>query len=213
MRKSAAIIVGGVVLTLMLVLLRNQIPTLIGSKDVAEEGQSADIDFPVVLRVKGGMLEVASIKGRKAFPKATDHTLLGQSIPYCREKASWEVPYKITYRLKLGTQWPLRYRNGTLYARVPELEPSLPVAIDTEKLTRGAEESCWFLPNLGTRERALKSITPQLNAIARSGSAKKHAREAARQTVIEFLRTWAFNQRDYPKLSPGAKIVVMFPGE
>jgi hypothetical protein len=188
-------------------------PTFIGSADVAEEGESSDTDFPVVLRIKGGMLEVAYFRGRRSFPKSTDPKILDQSISICREKASWIVPYKITYRVKMEKRWALRYKDGTLFARVPELEPSLPVAIDTQKLKKGAEESCWFVPDMGTRDRALRSITPALNKLAKSKASKDFAREAARKTMNEFLRTWVFNQTDYPGISPDAKIVVTFPGE
>ncbi len=134
-------------------------------------------------------------------------------MPYCREKASWAAPYKITYRLKLGERWPLRYHNGTLIARVPDLDPSLPVAFDSAKLRKGAEESCWFIPNQGTGDRALKSISPELEKLAKSQKTKSFARESARKTVTEFLRTWAFNQNAYGDLPPDTKIKVIFPGE
>jgi hypothetical protein len=187
---------------------------ILGStRDVPEESVSANLDFPVVVPVKGGMLEVASVTGTRSIPRATDPEILGQALSFCREKASWSVPYKITYRLKLGEKWPLRYRNGTLYARVPELEPSLPVAFDTRRTREGASESCWFIPDLGTRKRAFKAISPELAKLAQSPETKKFAREAARKTVIEFLRTWALNQKQYPEVDPDAEIRVFFPGE
>ena len=212
-RWISVIAVGSIIVLVLGLMLGRYMPDIVTSEDVPEEGQSADVDFPVVLKIKGGMLEVAYVSGTRAFPKSADPTILGKSISYCREKAMWTVPYKITYRLKLGERWPLRYHNGTLFARVPELDPSLPVAIDTEKLAKGPEESCWFVPDMGTRDRALKSISPQLNTIAKSQNTKNFAREKSRQTVVEFLRTWAFNQKEYIGLRPDAKIVVIFAGE
>lgn len=203
-----------VVLLLLLVvaLLGSDYGNLVGSED-AGEASSAEVDFPVVVAVKGGMLEVAQVKGRRSFPKSTDPVVLGKSIPFCREKASWTVPYAITYRLKLEERWTLRYRNGTLFAQVPELEPALPVAIDTTRLEDGAEESCWFVPDLGTRDRALRSIGPDLARVAKEDRTKRFARERARQTVREFLRTWTLNQGDYDRVAPDADIRVIFPGE
>lgn len=189
------------------------LPDLIGSQDVPDEGHSSNLDFPVVIRVDGGMLEVASVTGQRVFPKATDPAILGKAIPYCREKASWAAPYKITYRLRLGERWPLRYYDGTLIARVPELEPALPVAFDSSQLRKGAEESCWFIPDQGTRDRALRSISPALEAMANDPNTKNFARESARKSVTEFLRAWAFNQTVYGNLPPDTKIKVMFPGE
>lgn len=184
-----------------------------GARDVVAEGRSGDLDFPVAVGVKGGMLEVVQVTGTRSIPRSTDPVILGQAVTYCRERASWTVPYKITYRLNLGERWELRYRDGTLYARAPELEPALPVAFNTGQTQKGAEESCWFVPDLGTRERAFKAISPELARIANSKATKDFAREKARQTVIDFLRTWAFNQTEYPDVNPDTKIRVIFPGE
>lgn len=208
-RKFSLLIVGCILLLLLILTGQH----LLRQDDIQQEEIPADVDIPVVVRVKGGMLEVVQVMGRRAFPKSTDPKILGQSFSYCREKASWTVPYKITYRLKLGELWPLRYQNGTLFARVPELSPSLPVAIDTRGLVKGPEESCWFVPDMGTRTRALKSISPKLAELAKSKNTKKFAREQARATVTEFLRTWAMSQRDYRNIAPDSKIVVLFPGE
>ena len=186
---------------------------VVASEDVVAEGISADVDFPVVLGVKGGMLEVAQITGRRSFPKSTDPVILGQAVTFCRERASWTAPYRITYRLRLGNRWTLRYRNGTLFAKVPELEPALPVAFDTIGLQKGAKESCWFAPDMGTRERALRSISPELAKIAKGKKTKDFAREVARRTVVEFLRTWTMKQTDYAAVASDAPIRVIFPGE
>lgn len=186
-------------------------PTMIGSKET--ESSSADNDFPVVIRIKGGMLEVASVTGTRNFSKAKDPVLFGTNFPVCRERASWSVPYKITYRVKLEKKWSLRFDDGKLLARVPELAPSLPVAIDTGKLKKGAQESCWFVPDLGTRDRALNSISDTLKKLALNQKTKNFARQEARKTITEFLRTWAFNQTDYPDVPADVPIKVIFPGE
>lgn len=212
-RLALVLVVGVSAFFALPIVLAKLVPDLFGSKDAPNEGRSADTNFPVVVRLKGGMLEVASVTGTRAFPRATDPVILGKSIRYCREKATWIAPYKITYRLKLGERWPLRYYDGTLIARVPELEPSLPVAFQSDQLQSGPAESCWFMPDQGTRDRALRSITPELEKIATSQGAKNFARESARKTVAEFMRIWAFNQSTYPALSPDTKIKVIFPGE
>ncbi|TCJ41278.1 hypothetical protein [Parafrankia sp. BMG5.11] len=188
-------------------------PSLFGVVEVKEEGRSADTDFPVVVRTKGGMLEVASVTGTRNFPKAFDPEILGQKFSYCREKASWTAPYKITYRVRLASKWPLRYHDGALIAHVPQLEPSLPVPIDFERLRKGAEESCWFVPDQGTRDAALRAIGPELRDLASSQKTKNFARESARRTIKEYLRTWVINQSDYPDIQPDAEIKVFFSGE
>ena len=202
-----------VVVALAFPNLKDFIPSLFGRKDVPEEGIPADLEGPIVARIKGGMLEVATYSGVRNFPKATDPKVLGRAFPYCRERASWSAPFKITYRMRLQSKWNLRYSHGKIIAQVPEMEPSLPVAFDSERLSKGAQESCWFIPDQGTREQALRSITPKLKSLALNSATKNAARESARKTVREFLRTWALNQRDYPNLPADAPISVLFPGE
>ena len=193
--------------------LSAKLPGFFGANDVAEESIAADTDFPVVLRIKGGVLEVASVSGKRNFPQAKDPQILGQAFTYCRERASWTAPYKITYRVDVGEVWKLRAVDGRLIARVPELKPSLPVAIDTSRTKPGAKESCWFVPDLGTREKAFAQISPLLADLANSKKTKDFARPAARKTIKEFLRNWAFAQKSYPNLPPDAPITVIFPGE
>lgn len=207
----AAIIV--LALALIFFVVRDQMPDFLSAREVPEESVSADTDFPVVLRIKGGMLEVASVTGTRNFPKAKDPQILGQAFPYCRERSSWTAPYKITYRVHVGKVWKLRSVDGRLIARVPELEPALPVAIDTSKTKAGAQESCWFVPDMGTREKAFEQISPILADLANSQKTKNFARAAARKTITEFLRNWAFDQTSYPNLPPDAPITVIFPGE
>ena len=83
----SVIAIGSILFLVVAIKLGRHMPGIIASEDVPEEGRSADVDFPVVLKIKGGMLEVAYVSGTRAFPKSSDPTILGQSIYYCREKA------------------------------------------------------------------------------------------------------------------------------
>ena len=192
-------------------VLKHWLPPMFSPAPVPEEEQSADVDMPVTVRVRGGMLEVASVKGRRHFGGASDATIFGQALPFCRERAGWNVSYKITYRVKLGERWTLRFHKGRLIARVPELEPALPVAIDTKTLTASGTENCWFMMDLGTRERVLRGISAELEKVANQAATREFARPAARETINEFLRTWAFNQKEYPNIAPDAPVQLMFP--
>lgn len=209
--KNIAIAVLAVIVGFL--ALKAMLPSLFDAKPIVEEDRSADVDMPVVIRVKGGMLEVATLKNRRSFSGASDPTILGMAIPYCREKSVWHANYSITYRVRLGERWAIQYAKGRLIARAPELEPALPVAIDTRSLVNTANEKCWFAMSGGTKDRVLKRISSDLEKTAKGMPAKNYARTEARQTIVEFIRTWAFNQKDYPSLAPDAPISVIFPGE
>ena len=188
-------------------------PKAFSSRIIGEDEKSADVDFPIVLRVKGGMLEVASVTGKRYFGGATDPVIFGIPIPYCREKSGWHASYKITYRLRLGERWQIRYRQGELLAKVPELEPSLPVAFDSSSLGASGSEKCWFMLPMQTKDRVLRRISADLRKSAQSQRTKRFAREDARTTVIEYLRTWEVNHGKAAGIASDAKIRVFFPGE
>ena len=67
--------------------------------------------------------------------------------------------------------------------------------------------------DLGTRDRVLRRISGDLKVLAERPETKRFAREAARKTMGEFLRTWAFNQKDYPSVPIDAELRILFPGE
>jgi hypothetical protein len=200
-------------LAVLLFIFRDHLPSLFSSKPASESEQSADVDMPIVVRVKGGMLEVASIKGKRHFSGASDPTIFGNALPFCREQAGWNAAYKIIYRVRLGEKWEIRYKDKKLFARVPELQPSLPVAIDTNTLSFTGQNKCWFMMDLGTRERVLRRISRDLEKLAHQSASKDFARQAARETVTEFLRTWAFNQKEYPNVDPDTPIKLVFSGD
>lgn len=204
---------GFIVLTIVLigVAFKFYFTPLIGTTE--GESNAADLDIPVVARIKGGMLEVASVSGTKHFSEQVSPTVLGKAIPFCKETSGINAAYKITYRLKLMDKWPMRYSDGQLIARVPDLVPSLPVAIDTASLAKTGTDGCWFMLDLGTQNKVLKRISRNLRNRAIDPRTKLFAREEARKTVAEFLRTWTFNQKDYPDLAPDAPIKILFPGE
>ena len=189
------------------------LPPIIGNSPASDEDESASPDIPIVIRVEGGTIEVASVTGKRHFSGANDPTIMGQRLPFCRETAAWNAEYKITYRIKLGEKWPIKYQGGRLKALVPELEPSLPIAIDTRTLAETGLSKCWLMWNLNTRTRVLKGISADLEKLANQPGTKKFAREAAIETLREFIRTWAFNQKQYLTVSPDAPIDISFQGD
>jgi hypothetical protein len=191
----------------------NYFPRFFTSNPITSEERSADSAFPVVIRIKGGMLEVASVTNKRYFSGSTDPEFFGYPLSMCRETAGWYASYKITYRVRLGEKWQVRYDNNRIIARVPELEPSLPVAIDTNSLAKGGTDKCWIMSDLGTKDRVLRRISADLRKQAEDPKTKFFARESAKKTIREFLRTWAFNQRDYPNVAADSDIRVIFPGE
>lgn len=171
-----------------------------------EELSTGNTDFPVVIRTKGGMLEVATVKYRKSIQLTKIPTIGGARVPFCHETAHADVNAAITYRIPLAEEWTAKVSKGALYVSVPAPQPSLPVAIDTRTL-RQSLDKCWLMFGLDTQQDLVRSTSAVLEKDARSASARQLAMErGGRRTVEEFVRNWMFKQTDYAQLAPDAPI-------
>lgn len=52
--------------------IKGLFPKIFDSDDVPAQGKSSDVDFPVVVRVKGGLLEVATVRSTGNFPQTPE---------------------------------------------------------------------------------------------------------------------------------------------
>lgn len=179
---------------------------------VVEQGPAASNDIPVVIRTNGGLLEVATIRHRRAFDLTNAFTVLGYKIPFCKETATYTVDAAITYRVRLAKRWIGDYTDGTLHLSVPPPEPSLPVAFDTSRL-RATLDACRLAPSLNTKDDLLRSISGKLANDAKGPGYMKIARGVeARATIEEFASKWLLGQKRYD-LPNGTPIEVIFNDE
>jgi hypothetical protein len=171
---------------------------------------SNDSKDVVVMRTRGGLLEVSTITAEERFDSATDNTILG--IPVGKTIAQVRVPSVYRYHIPLGKDWSIRVVGNTLLVVAPAVRPSLPVAVDTGKLQ--AFSSGLWAPFTGTAAIASlqKSITAALAQKAASAQFLLLQREAARTTVAEFVQKWVVDQPRW-KNAPPASVLVFFEDE
>jgi hypothetical protein len=178
----------------------------------SEQGPVASNDIPVVIRTNGGLLEVATIRHRRAFDLTNAFTILGYRVPFCKETATYTVDAAITYRIRLAKRWVGDYTDGTLHLSVPPPEPSLPVAFDTSRL-RATLDACRLAPSLDTKDELLRSISGKLAKDAKGAGYVRLARgDEARATIEEFARKWLLGQKRY-NLPASTPIEVAFNDE
>lgn len=146
----------------------------------------------VVMRTPGGLLEVSTITVEERFDSSTTHTILG--VPVGKTVAQVRVPAVYRYHIPLAKDWLFRSAGNTLVAIAPPVRPSLPVAINTAKLESFA--SGLWSPLTGTDAVASlqASITATLATKATTPDMIRLQREAARQTVTEFVQKWVVQQ-------------------
>lgn len=167
-------------------------------------------DMPEVIRIPGGMLEVATIKKGRSFPLERPIVLGPIQVPYCPEIARIDVTASFTYRMALAKTFPATIENGKLKVQVPKLVPALPVAFDTAT-KRTDLDKCWFVPGRNTMEILDRDISRRLASEAYSPTFIAYAENnGARETVREFVRTWLMKQQDYTALPPDIPIEVAF---
>lgn len=164
----------------------------------------------VVMRTPGGLLEVSIITAEERFDSTTGHTVLG--VPVGNTVAQIKVPTVYRYHIPLAKDWDFRISGRTLIVVAPPVRPSLPVAIDTGKLA--SFSSGLWSPITGTAAVGAlqKSITLKLAEKAASPQLLLLQREAARQTVSEFVQKWVVDQPRWKGVKPPT-VFVFFEDE
>lgn len=146
----------------------------------------------VVMRTPGGLLEVSTITAEERFDSSTTHTVLG--VPVGKTIAQVRVPAVYRYHIPLAKEWTVRSTGNTVVAIAPPVRPSLPVAIDTAKLESFSYGIWSPLTGPDAVASLQKSITATLATKATTPDMIKLQREAARETVTEFVQKWVVEQ-------------------
>lgn len=173
--------------------------------------QYATVDQLEVMRTKGGLLQVSSIRSPESFSATKPHNLLGFDLGPTTTQI--RVPAVFTYQIELAPEWQVRIRpNRTVVVIAPPAKPQLPVAIDTARL-EGLAGGRWSLLTGNAELAALqKTITQSLAIKASSPSYINFQREAARATTAEFIHKWLMTQDRWKDIR-GAAISVYFADE
>jgi hypothetical protein len=163
-----------------------------------------------VIRTKGGLLQVSTIRSPETFQASTDHTFLG--IDLGQTTTQIRVPAVFNYHIELAREWPVTVKGDTVIVIAPPVRPTLPVAIDTAKLERFAAGTWSLFTGTAELDRLQRSITQTLAVKAATPSYVQFQREAARQTVAEFARQWLLSQERFQGL-PKHAVRVFFADE
>ena len=165
---------------------------------------------PVVMRTRGGLLEVATVRALERFTREDSRDFWG--IDLGTTVSEIQVPVTYRFHIEMAREWPIEVRGRTAIVRAPALKPSLPVAFDTtlmEKYTRAG----WARFNKEENLEALqRSMTPTLAARASGDAYRGLAEDAGRKTIAEFVTIWLLKETDW-KRDPAHTVVVLFPGE
>ena len=171
---------------------------------------TTDSGIPLVMRTPGGLLEVSTVKSEERFDSATNHTVLG--VPLGKTVAQIRVPAVYRYHIPLAKDWRIRETGAALVVISPAVIPSLPVAIDTAKLESFSAGVWSLITGDGAVASLQKSITMALRTKAASPALIGLQREAARQTVSEFVQKWVLQNSRWTGLN-APTVFVFFDDE
>jgi len=153
---------------------------------------TASTSNAVVMRTPGGLLEVSTISTEERFDSSTTHTVL--DVPVGRTVAQVRVPAVYRYHIQLAQDWTFRSVSDALIVIAPPVRPSLPVAIDTTRLESFAFGIWSPLTGPDAIASLQRSITATLATKALAPDMIRLQREAARQTITEFVQKWVVQQ-------------------
>jgi hypothetical protein len=172
---------------------------------------AATLDQVEVIRTEGGLLQVSTIRAPESFKAVKPHDILGLDLGATTTHI--RVPATFHYHIELAREWKVRVRpDGTVIVIAPPVQPTLPVAIDTARLERHAEGRWSLFTGARELEALERTITQALAGKAGSTSYLAFQREAARQTVAEFVQRWMLTQERW-KAARGGTVRVFFADE
>jgi len=167
-------------------------------------------EVPVVIRTEGGLLEVAIVIAQERFTRSDTREFWG--IPLGTTVSHIQAPVHYRYHIQLAKEWRVLINGKTCIVHAPPIKPSLPVAFDTSTMQMYTQ-SGWARLNKHENLMALaRSMTPELEKRANSGSYLQLVTEPARQTVREFVTQWLIKEQKWTR-DAGYAVEVVFPGE
>ena len=122
------------------------------------------------------------------------------------------VPVTYRYHLRMRDPWRLDVVNGVCIVHAPDIRPSQPPSIHTDKMEKSSNEG-WARFNADEQMAVLeRAITPTIRKYALENNRILSIRENCRKTIEEFVEGWLLKEGQWGE--SGFNIVkVYFPDE
>jgi hypothetical protein len=149
--------------------------------------------IPKISSTGMGNLELATAESVETFTQS-DIKTVAWGIYLGTTTTEIKVPVTYRYHLRLSDTWKLDVSNQMCIVVAPNIRPSLPPAIHTDKMERRSDRG-WARFNTSEQMEELeKSITPELTRMAGDPRHRALAREQCRKTVAEFVKNWLLKE-------------------
>ncbi len=158
-----------------------------------------------------GILETATSSVPETFTQ-TDSAWLFNIIPLGTTVSEIRVPAIYRYHIQLFDPWKLVVSGQVCLVLAPQFQPSLPPAILTAQMEKSTSAGWLRLDAEEDLANLERGITDELNKRASDKLHRDFVREACRQSVATFVKSWLMKE-DYWRQDRFHQIVVVFPDE
>ena len=166
----------------------------------------------MIAPTKGNVLEVATVQSTESFVSTDTKRVLWDPINLGTTSSEIRCPVPFRYHILLSDPWRLATRDHTCLVLAPLIRPSRPPAIHTDQLEKHSNEDWLRFNGQENLQELERSITPELDKRANDPRHRALAREACRQAVADFVRSWLLKE-DQWREDRFSAVVVIFPDE
>ena len=163
---------------------------------------------------RGGLLELAKVTATETFKSQDELKYDFKWFDVSAGTTTTEIRVPVTYRyhLRMRDPWRLDEVNGVCIVHAPDIRPSQPPSIHTDKMEKSSNEG-WARFNADEQMAVLeRAITPTIRKYALENNRILSIRENCRKTIEEFVEGWLLKEGQWGE--SGFNIVkVYFPGE
>ncbi|MEM7582019.1 MAG: hypothetical protein AAF560_01450 [Acidobacteriota bacterium] len=168
--------------------------------------------IPEVDASGSGLLELATADVTETFTRSDERRAFWDLVPLGTTTTEIKVPVTYRYHLRLEDPWRLEVSGQTCVVYAPQIRPTQPPAIHTDRMEKRAEEGWLRFDATEQLDDLQRSITPRLTRRAGDPRHVELARETSRRTVAEFVRSWLLRE-DHWREDRFFAIKVVFPDE
>jgi hypothetical protein len=173
--------------------------------DIAEKFKTGTItttfktESPIFELIKAGRLEVAVKREQETFKRENEQTYFWDLFNPGKTISEIRVPATFRYHLDMDKDWKIEVKDNSCIVHAPALEPSLPVAFETDQMEKESAQGWARFDGVEQMDKLEKGITSTLNARAKESKKMDVARAMARDVVARFVRRWLLNSDQWQK--------------
>jgi hypothetical protein len=169
-------------------------------------------EIPHIYPTKGDVLELATARSEETFRKSDSKRYFWGAIDLGTTDSEIRLPVTFRYHLLLSDTWRLAARTNVCIVLAPAIRPSQPPAIHTQEMEKYTSNG-WARFNANENLDDLeRSITAVLEQRAGNDSHLRLVREACRQSVAEFVKSWLLRDGQW-KIHRFTSVIIVFPDE